>query len=209
MFNRPGFQRWLFALTAALLVAITQAAKAKNIVVMGDSISAAYGIALDAGWVHLLSEKIAAEYKAYRVINASVSGETTGGGLTRLPAVLAMHRPEVVILELGGNDGLRGYPVATIKDNLKKMLALCEVAGARTLLVPMRIPPNYGPAYTTAFFDVFTAISRQTVVPLSIFFLEGVAGNPALMQADGIHPNAKAQPVLLANIWPALRQLLY
>lgn len=213
MLSWHRLQKWLpifalafFTFTGQIKTAHT--AEPQTIIVMGDSISAAYGINPSAGWVHLLADKVATEYKAYSVVNASVSGETTGGGLARLPAILARHQPEVVIIELGGNDGLRGYPIAAIKSNLKKMLGLCKEAGARTLLIPMRVPPNYGPTYTEAFFDIFTTVSAQLGASISIFFLEGVAGDPDLMQPDGIHPSVQAQPILLTNIWPALRNLL-
>ena len=175
---------------------------------MGDSISAAYGIQRDQGWVNLLAEYLADAPQPYEVINGSISGETTAGGLARLPQALETHDPEVVIIELGGNDGLRGYPTDTVRENLKRMVELSLAEDREVLLVGMQIPPNYGPRYTRAFFDVFHDVAEETGVPLVPFFLEKVALTPGLMQADGIHPTAEAQPLLLETLWNYLEPLL-
>lgn len=175
---------------------------------MGDSISAAYGIQREAGWVNLLAEELARREYPHEVVNGSISGETTAGGLARLPQALATHDPAVVIIELGGNDGLRGYPTATVRDNLKQMVELSLAADRKVLLVGMQIPPNYGPRYTQAFFTMYEEVARETGVPLVPFFLEKVALAPGLMQSDGIHPTADAQPLLLETLWSYLAPLL-
>ncbi len=180
----------------------------RTLLVFGDSLSAGYGIDASAGWVSLLDKRLRAEGYGYRVVNASVSGETTTGGLSRLPRALATHRPVLVILELGANDGLRGLPLETSRANLEQMLQTCRVAGVRVLLLGMKMPPNYGPKYTTAFERLFSDLAKTYRVPLLPFFLEGVALNPALIQADGLHPTAAAQPLLLKNVWPRLAPLL-
>lgn len=187
--------------------AATASARSK-ILVFGDSISAAYGIQREEGWVALLEQRLHAQYGAWRVVNASVSGETTGGGLSRLPGALATHDPDIVIIELGGNDGLRGYPVASIRDNLKRMVTLVQEQGRQVLLLGMRIPPNYGPRYTAAIAGLYPELARASEVPLVPFLLESVALQPELMQDDGIHPTADAQPLLLDAVWPALCELL-
>lgn len=180
----------------------------RTLLVFGDSLSAGYGIDASAGWVSLLDKRLRAEGYGYRVVNASVSGETTTGGLSRLPRALATHQPALVILELGANDGLRGLPLATSRANLEQMLQACKVAGVPVLLLGMKIPPNYGPRYTTGFERLFRDLAKIYRVPLLPFFLEGVALNPALIQADGLHPTAAAQPRLLKNIWFGLAPLL-
>lgn len=180
----------------------------KTILVVGDSISAGYGLKVEEGWVNLLQLRLRAQGYGYRVINASVSGETTAGGLSRLPRALALHRPALVILELGGNDGLRGLPLATTRDNLERMVRLSLQSHAAVLLVGMKIPPNYGPRYTDEFAQVFSNLARQRKLPLVPFFLDRVALKPALMQADGIHPTAAGQPLLLESLWPTLLPLL-
>ena len=184
-------------------------AQAADVVVFGDSISAAYGVDVDKGWVAKLQQKLAnAKPKARAVVNASVSGETTQGGLSRLPAVLAQHKPSVLVLELGGNDGLRGQPVPLMEQNLRAMIGLARKSGAKVLLVGIRIPPNYGKGYTDAFAAVYPRIARDERVPLVPFLLDGVAGNPALMQQDGIHPAANGQDRLMDNVWGKLKPLL-
>ncbi len=175
---------------------------------MGDSISAGYGIQTDEGWVNLLAESLKRSEHPYEVVNGSVSGETTAGGLARLPKALETHDPAVVIIELGGNDGLRGYPTETVRDNLRQMVELSLSENREVLLVGMQIPPNYGPRYTTAFHDVYATVAAETGVPLVPFFLEKVALEPGLMQADGIHPTAAAQPLLLETLWNYLEPLL-
>jgi len=175
---------------------------------MGDSLSAAYGMRVEQGWVSLLQRRLESEGYGYRVVNASESGETTGGALARLPRALDRHQPAVVIIELGGNDGLRGLPVGGVQSNLESMVRLSRESGARVLLIGMRIPPNYGPAYTKAFHELFKQVAASQRVPLVPFFLDGIALDERLMQDDGLHPNAAAQPKLLAQVWPLLTPLL-
>jgi acyl-CoA thioesterase-1 len=179
------------------------------ILVFGDSISAGYGLPrVDQGWVALLQARLKHEGYGDEVINASVSGETTTGGLSRLPRALALHRPAVVVLELGGNDGLRALPLEAVRANLEKMIDLAQGAHARVVLLGMRIPPNYGPDYTQRFAALFEDIARKRKLPFVPFLLGRVALDPDQMQADGIHPNAAAQPMLLDAVWPVLRPLL-
>ena len=175
---------------------------------MGDSISAGYGIQRDESWVELLSRSLSQAEYPHVVVNGSISGETTGGGLARLPQALDTHSPEVVVIELGGNDGLRGYPTDLVRSNLKQMVELSLARDAKVLLVGMQIPPNYGPRYTEAFFSMYEGIADETGVPLVPFFLEKVALTPGLMQSDGIHPTAEAQPLLLETLWDYLEPLL-
>lgn len=179
-----------------------------SILVMGDSLSAAYGINVSEGWVALLGRRLKAEGYGYQVINASSSGETTGGGRTRLPRALDLHRPEIVIFELGANDGLRGLPVEQMRSNLDTMITLAKSRGAHVLLLGMQIPPNYGPAYTNGFHSAFGELAQRHQVPLVPFFLDGVALRGDLMLEDDLHPNAAAQPLLLDNVWPMLKPLL-
>jgi acyl-CoA thioesterase-1 len=182
---------------------------AANIVVFGDSISAAYGLEVNKGWVAKLQQKLNQEKKSnYKVINASVSGETTTGGVSRLPNVLQLHQPKILILELGGNDGLRGQPPVLMHKNLQVMIQQAKKNKAQVLLLGMKIPPNYGKAYTQAFEKVFADIAKQEKVVFVPFFLEGIGGNDRLMQSDGIHPNQAAQDKLLTNVWPSLKTLL-
>ncbi|MEE4192644.1 MAG: arylesterase [Halieaceae bacterium] len=199
------------AVTAALLIIGTvQAAgsPAKTVLVMGDSISAAYGMSLDEGWVALLAGRLADSHPDYQVVNASISGETSAGAAARLPALLEQHQPSVVIIELGGNDGLRGYPVNRLRDNLSAMAQQSQAAGAGVLILAMEIPPNYGTRYTKSFRESFTRVANDTGSQLSPFMLNGVATDPALMQDDGIHPTVEAQQLLLDNVWPHLQPLL-
>jgi acyl-CoA thioesterase I len=178
------------------------------ILVLGDSLSAGYGISVEQGWVALLQARLRAKGYGYRVVNASASGETTGGGLARLPRALSMHQPRVVIVELGANDGLRGLPVADIRANLDAIVKRSQQAGARVLLLGMRIPPNYGPVYGNAFRALFADVAARHEVPLVPFLLQSVALNEAMMQEDRLHPNAAAQPKLLDMVWPQLERLL-
>lgn len=194
------------ALVALLLWA--QGAVAGTLLVLGDSISAAFGLDTRQGWVSLLEQRLAAEGFAYRVVNASVSGDTSAGGLARLPTLLAEHRPQLVIVELGGNDGLRGQAPAQLQQNLAAMVQQSQKVGAKVLILGMQLPPNYGVRYTTAFADVFPKVANQTGAALVPFLLEGVGGVPALMQDDGIHPGAAAQAQLLDNVWLSLKPLL-
>lgn len=193
---------------ALTLLFWAQGAVAGTLLVVGDSISAAFGLDSRQGWVALLEKRLAQEGFEHRVVNASISGDTSAGGAARLSALLAEHQPELVIIELGGNDGLRGQPPAQLQQNLASMIDRSRAAGARVLLLGMRLPPNYGARYTTAFAQVFVDLAEQKQVPLVPFFLEGVGGVQAMMQADGLHPAAAAQPTLLENVWPTLEPLL-
>ena len=179
-----------------------------TILVLGDSLSAALGIRPEQGWVALLAQRLQAQGYGYQIVNASVSGETTSGGLERLPRALQLHQPGTVILELGANDGLRGLPVSETRENLARMVRLSQAAGARVLLVGMRIPPNYGPRYTEAFARMFPELANQYHLPLVPFLLEKVALDPTRMQQDGMHPNARGEPPVLDTLWPYLKPLL-
>jgi acyl-CoA thioesterase-1 len=183
-------------------------AEAPAILVLGDSLSAGYGIPAERGWVNLLQRRLAERGFPHRVVNASISGDTTGGGLSRLPAALERHRPALVILELGANDGLRGQPPMAMATNLGRMIELSRQTGARVLLAEMRIPPNYGPLYTQKFQATFGELAQRYQIPLIPFLLDGVAGNPALIQDDGLHPRAEAQARILDNVWATLEPLL-
>lgn len=179
-----------------------------KILVLGDSLSAGYGIALEEGWVSLLQERIQKHHFAYEVVNASVSGETSGSGLARLPALLAEHQPVIVILELGGNDGLRGHPINVMRQNLEKIIAASQAANAQVLLLGMHIPPNYGARYTRTFHQAYIDLAKKYQLSFVPFFLDQVANNAALMQSDGIHPTAEAQGTMLDHVWPTLEPLL-
>lgn len=194
---------WFLLLSIPLQVV----AEAPRILVLGDSLSAAYGIEVRQGWVSLLEQRLAGKYP-YVVINASVSGETTGGGLARLPALLQQHQPSVVIVELGGNDGLRGYPLNVMQQQMTEIIEKSRAAGATVVLVGMQIPPNYGPRYTNRFRDIYKELAEKFGLPLVQFLLEGVATEAALMQRDGIHPTAEAQEKILDNVWLVLQPLL-
>lgn len=202
----------LVAVTAAAAFAATPPARAEReapvLLVVGDSISAAYGLAPGAGWVDLLVARLAAQRYPHRVVNASITGDTTAGGRARLPALLARHKPAIVVLELGGNDGLRGGDLAATRGNLDAMVAAIGRAGAKTLLVGMKLPPNYGPAYVREFDALYASVAKAHKVPLVPFFFEGFGEKNEMFQADRIHPSAAAQPLLLDNVWPALRPLL-
>lgn len=190
------------------LLLIGQMAQAGTVLVVGDSISAAFGMDTRQGWVHLLDERMRNEGFEHQLVNASISGDTSAGGAARLPALLAEHQPELVIVELGGNDGLRGLPPGQLQQNLASMIDASRGAGAKVLLLGMRIPPNYGERYTTAFAKVFDDVAADKNVPLVPFLLEGVGGIDKLMQDDGVHPAVEAQPQLLENVWPTLKPLL-
>lgn len=178
------------------------------ILVVGDSLSAGYGVAVDSTWVALLQRRLTQEGYGYRVVNASISGDTTGGALNRLPRALDLHRPAIVVLELGGNDGLRGLPLKQVRANFEAMLAQIRAKGAKPVLIGMRMPTNYGPAYADGFHALYGELAKKYAAPHLDFFLDRVALDPELMQADGIHPTTKAQPILLDNMWPVLRPLL-
>ena len=198
---------WRITAVVTLLL-WAQGAVAGTLLVLGDSISAAFGLDTRQGWVSLLEQRLAAEGFDYQVVNASVSGDTSAGGLARLPTLLAEHRPQLVIVELGGNDGLRGQAPAQLQQNLAAMVQQSQKVGAKVLILGMQLPPNYGVRYTTAFAAVFPQVANQTGAALVPFLLEGVGGVPALMQDDGIHPGAAAQAQLLDNVWLSLKPLL-
>jgi acyl-CoA thioesterase-1 len=198
--------RWL--VLTLLLALDVGAAPAPAILVVGDSLSAGYGIELRDGWVTLLQQRLAQQGYPHTVVNASISGDTTAGGRARLADALKRHRPEIVILELGANDGLRGLSLGATRANLEAMIKAAQSAGARVLLIGIQLPPNYGPDYTGKFRAIYTDLARDYNLPLVPFLLEGVALTPKLMQPDGLHPRAAAQPRLLDNVWPYLEPLL-
>jgi acyl-CoA thioesterase-1 len=212
---------WLNPCGAVLIAAVlgapalaqtpANAASASTILVVGDSLSAEYGLKRGTGWVPLLEKQLASQKKNARVINASISGDTTSGGRSRLPALLAQHKPATVVIELGGNDALRGLPLDMTEKNLLAMTQAAKQAGARVLLLGMQVPPNYGGAYGATFSGIFSKVAKAEKVPLVPFFLKGVADvndGAAQFQADRIHPNEQAQPKMLANVWPELKKLI-
>jgi len=211
----PGIRlrRWCLAFLLALgTAALAQTNERPVLLVLGDSLSAEYGLPRDTGWVKLLADKLSAPGREggaqYSVVNASISGETTSGGRTRLPALLTQHRPAIVIIELGGNDGLRGLPLPVLRENLSAMVETSRNAGARVLLVGLRIPPNYGRDYTERFFATFADVAREQKAALVPFLLDGFAERTDLFQADRIHPTVKAQALMLDNVWKYLQPLL-
>lgn len=182
---------------------------AKNtILVIGDSISAGYGININKGWVALLQQRLDQEKYDYHVVNSSISGNTTSNGLGRIEQALATHQPQITIIELGGNDGLRGLPLPTIKSNLAKMIQLAQAANSRVLLIGVQLPPNYGLDYTQGFKNIFTEVGNEYHIPVVSLFLDKMDANTDLIQADGIHPTEKAQLLMLDHIWPAVKGLL-
>ena len=196
-------------LALALLGATPGLALAEGVIlVVGDSLSSAYGMDAREGWVALLEQRLDARGAGYRVMNASISGDTTAGGVSRLPRALESHDPDVVVIELGGNDGLRGIPLEETRSNLARMVELAKAHGARVLLLGMRLPPNYGPMYTKRFHEIYADLAEANGVARVPFFLEGVGGVRELMQDDGIHPRPEAQGRLLENVWPHLEPLL-
>jgi len=180
----------------------------KKILVVGDSLSAPYKLPTEKGWVFLLQQRINNQALPYTVINASISGATTAAGKQVLVTSLASHKPDIVVIALGGNDGLQGKPLRYIRDNLTQMIGLANEHGARVMLVGIRLPPNYGPRYTVPFFEQYGVLAAEYKVPLVPFLLEGVAGNDALMMGDGIHPEAPGHTIMLENIWPVIRPML-
>jgi acyl-CoA thioesterase-1 len=196
------------AIAVLALVSLPVAASQNTLLVLGDSLSAAYGVPSETAWVELLRERLSGQGLDWQVVNASISGETTDGGLRRLPGLLEKNDPDIVVIELGGNDGLRGFPPNVIESNLAGMIELAQDSGAVPLLVGMQIPPNYGQRYTRMFADLFPTLSDRYGVPLVPFFLEGIYNRDGLMQGDGIHPTEQAQPLLLDNIWPRLKPLV-
>ncbi|MCG8041860.1 MAG: arylesterase [Candidatus Thiodiazotropha endolucinida] len=202
-------KRFLRKLLLFLFLSVPAVTLAQTtLLVVGDSLSAGYGVTTEVRWVNLLSQRLNAHCGPFQVINASVSGDTSQGGLSRLPALLSKHEPTVVIIELGGNDGLRGINSRAMHDNLQRMVSRAKQAGAAVLLLGVRLPANYGPEFTNAFHQVYYDVSEAESVPLIPFFLKGVALDMSLMQNDGIHPNDKAQPILEENVWAGLRPLL-
>jgi acyl-CoA thioesterase-1 len=204
----------LFFLKKLTVAAVLAAASAsaysapKTVLVVGDSLSAEYGLNRGAGWVALLGQKLKSEKIDATIVNASISGETTSGGRARLPALLSAHKPEIVVIELGANDGLRGLPVDAASANLREMIAMAQKQRAKVMLIGMRMPPNYGRAYTERFFGMFASLAKEYKAPLVPFMLEGVADKPALFQADRLHPSAQAHPIILNNIWPTFYKLI-
>jgi acyl-CoA thioesterase-1 len=202
--------RLLRVLTLMMLTlcGTTAYSASKTILVLGDSLSAEYGLARGTGWVSLLERKLKAEQIDAAIVNASISGETTSGGRSRLPSLLQKHRPGIVVIELGANDALRGLSLAATETNLNTMITAAQKAGARVLLIGMQIPPNYGGDYTRRFFGLFPKLAKENKIPLVPFLLEGVVDKPQLFQSDRIHPTADAQPLMLTSVWSHLKPLL-
>lgn len=192
----------------ASTIAADSAIAAPRVLVLGDSISAAYGMSLEQGWAALLQLQLQERWSKSQVVNASISGDTSAGGLRRLPDLLTKHAPDVVVIELGGNDGLRGYPTGKLKNNLTTMAQLARNSGADVLILPMEIPPNYGPRYTRSFRESFQAAAKETQSTLGPFLLEGIATKSELMQQDGIHPTVAAQPLITELVAPVIESLL-
>tara|TARA_R110002073_G_scaffold99233_2_gene226906 strand:- start:8 stop:649 length:642 start_codon:yes stop_codon:yes gene_type:complete len=198
----------VFCLACAIHIGGWAADEQLTLLVYGDSLSASYGIEEQQGWVTLLQRRLDDEIPEVKVINGSVSGETTTGGLARLPAMLASYEPELMILELGGNDGLRGLPVELMRENLAQMIELAVAAGTEVILTGIQIPPNYGPRYTVPFFETYADLAKEKSLPLIPFLIDGIPQRPELMQNDGIHPRAEAQFMILDNVWPILKPVL-
>ncbi len=214
-FSKLALGRTLKGLSIAWALTLGLAAYAATptdtILIVGDSLSAEYGLRRGTGWVPLLEKQLAAEKKAAKVVNASISGDTTSGGRSRIGGLLKTHKPSIVVIELGGNDALRGLPLDMTEKNLQDMTQAAKKAGAKVLLLGMQVPPNYGGAYAATFSGLFTKVAKAEKVALMPFFLAGVADVPdvaAQFQADRIHPNEQAQPKMLANVWPELKKLL-
>ncbi len=191
-----------------MAASVNPACAAETILVFGDSLSAGYGIAVNQSWPSLLNQRLQQEKLPYAVVNASISGETTAGGRSRFPAALKQHRPAIVILALGANDGLRGLPLAAARANLTQMVQAAKAASARVLLAGMRLPPNYGPDYTRDFNALFTAVAQQEKTSLLPFLLEPIAADDSAFQTDRLHPTAAAQPRILDHVWQSLKPLL-
>ncbi len=208
--NRRYFN--VSALGLLLFGSFTALAKTQaTLLVVGDSLSAEYGLKRGTGWVALLDKRLRDEGKSITVVNASISGDTTSGGLSRLPPLLAQHKPQMVLIELGGNDALRGLPLKTSQDNLESMVKAAQNQGAKVLLLGMQVPPNYGPQYAAEFSAMYAEVAKRHKVGLVPFFLKGVAdadNADSLFQSDRIHPVEAAHPIMLGNVWPALRKLL-
>lgn len=205
---RTATEQFVMAVALCLLLGSAPLRAAPTLLVMGDSLSAAYGLAAEQGWVALLAERLGRQQPAWDVVNASISGETTSGGASRIAHALRQHRPELVIIELGANDGLRGLPLELAEANLRSMIEASQKLGARVLLVGMQIPPNYGPDYTGGFIDLYRRLADETGAALLPFLLEPVARRDELFLPDRLHPGAEAQPLLLEHVWQALQPLL-
>ena len=191
-----------------LVLSLTAAAvQAKTLLILGDSLSAGYGLSQQQSWVHLLQQKLDQQDSSWTLVNASISGETSGGGLARLPALLEQHKPDYVLIELGANDGLRGFPVPQLDSNLNAMVTQIKQQQSKAVLMQIRIPPNYGPRYTTLFTDLYPKISKEQQIPLWPFFMETIALKQQWMQADGLHPNLEAQPVIADLMLPLVSSL--
>jgi acyl-CoA thioesterase-1 len=201
-------KKWALGALLVLSTSVNAHSAPKTVLVLGDSLSAEYGLKRGTGWVALLEQKLKTKQIEARIVNASISGETTSGGRARLPKLISTHQPDIVIIELGANDGLRGLPVAAAEANLRTMITLAQKNDAEVLLVGMRMPPNYGRAYTENFYRMYQKLSTQHKAPLVPFMLKGVAEQPALFQEDRLHPNAQAHPIILANIWPRFLELI-
>ena len=202
---------WLFIyclLLTVMALPVTASQPQNKLLILGDSISAGYGINPDMGWVTLLEDRLRQQYPNFTVVNGSISGNTTADGLARLPKLLMVHKPAIVIIELGGNDGLRGYPLKLMRQNLNRIIEESRQANAKVLLVGIEIPPNYGERYTKQFRNSFKTVATNQQAELVPFILDGVATQPELMQEDGIHPTALAQPQLLDNVWISLEKLI-
>jgi len=195
-------------LLCLMLCAPAAYSASKTLLVLGDSISAEYGLPRDSGWVSLLQTRLSDDKLPVSVVNASISGETTAGGLTRLPGLLQQHKPAVLIIELGGNDGLRGLSLAATQSNLREMIKSADRIGARVLLLGMRVPPNYGPDYSKRFAAMYQGLARERNVKLVPFLFAGLEDTERFFQQDRIHPNQRAQTVMLDNVWPSLQSLL-
>jgi acyl-CoA thioesterase-1 len=210
MLARLNLKKWAIGALAAFALAASGSAYSapKTVLVVGDSLSAEYGLARGSGWVALLEQRLKAEKLDTRIVNASISGDTTSGGRSRLPGLLRQHQPDIVVLELGANDGLRGLPVASAETNLRAMITLSQQNKARVLLVGIRMPPNYGRTYTERFTGMYKEVSADLKVPLVPYILQGVDMVPANFQQDRLHPLASAHPVILNNIWPQLAPLI-
>jgi acyl-CoA thioesterase I len=200
--------RFRHFLLAALLAACPSSFAAQTVMVFGDSLSAAYNLSVQQGWVHILSRRIEAAKLPWQVVNASITGETTTGGLRRIAEDLRRHKPAVVVIALGGNDGLRGQPVAGMRRNLEEIVRLVKQARAEPVLVGMMIPPNYGIDYAAQFHDMYGSLAKKAKAPLVPFLLEGLADKPEMFQADQLHPTAAAQARIADNVWPVLEPLL-
>ncbi len=199
------FSRFLFI---SLALAFAGFAPAKTLMVLGDSLSAAYEIDPEKGWVNLLSERMKDTHPTWNVVNLSFGGATTNNGLRLLPEALKTHQPELLLLELGANDGLQGKPVKLITQNLQKLIDMAQNSGAEVVILGVRLPPNYGTRYTQPFYDQYGTLASENNLLYVPFILDGVAGNPALMRGDGLHPNEDGQPIILENIWPTVKPLL-